>query len=80
MANRKFHFEYTTSNRIIRKTIRNQAHENRTFFADYDFEDRKSHFPITQVISKLLQTAFRYLEIEENGEVLLRNQKVNFRL
>ncbi len=79
MPNRKFYIEYTASNLIIRKTVRNWANENRTFFPDYTFEDRKSHFPITHVISKLLQTTFGFQEIEENGEVILRNPNINFR-
>jgi hypothetical protein len=53
--------------------------KNLPLFPEYSFEDRKSHFPITQVISKLLQTTFGFQEIEENGEVILRNPNVNFR-
>lgn len=79
MANRMFYIEYTVNNRLERITIRNWTNENRRFFPEYTFEDRKSHFPITQVISKLLQTKFGFQEIEENGEVNLRNPNVNFR-
>ena len=79
MPNRKFYIEYNIKNRFERKTIRDWANENRPFFPEYTFEDRKSHFPITQVISKLLQNTFGFQEIEENGEVILRNPNVNFR-
>jgi hypothetical protein len=79
MANRRFYIEYIISTHLERKTIRNWANENRTFFPEYTFEDRKSHFPITNVISSLLQTRFGFQEIEENGEVILRNPNVNFR-
>ena len=79
MANRRFYIEYTSNERLERKTIRNWANENRRYFPEYTFEDRKSHFPITQVISKFLQTRFGFQEIEENGEVILRNPNVNFR-
>jgi hypothetical protein len=79
MPNRRFYIEYIVSNRLERKTIRNWANENRPFFPEYTFEDRKSHFPITQVISKLLESRFGFQEIEENGEVTLRNPNENFR-
>lgn len=79
MANRRFYIEYIKSNRLERKTIRNWANDNRVFFPEYTFEDRKSHFPITNVISRLLQTRFSFQETEENGEVILRNPNVNFR-
>lgn len=79
MPNIKFYIEYTISNILERKTIRNWANENRSFFPEYTFEDRKSNFPITQVISKLLQTRFGFQEIEENFEFILRNPNVNFR-
>ena len=79
MANRKFYIEYYSNERLVRKTIRNWANENRNLFPDYSFEDRQSNFPITQVISKLLQTRFGFIEIEENLEVILRNPDLNFR-
>lgn len=73
MANRKFYIEFNSNERLERKSIRNWADENRNLFPDYTFEDRKSNFPITQIISKLLQTSYGFLEIEENLEVILRN-------
>ena len=79
MLNRRFYIEYTSNDRLEQKTIRNWANDNRLFFPEYTFEDRKSNFPITQVISRLLQTRFGFQEIEENGEVILRNPNVNFR-
>ena len=79
MPNRRFYIEYSIENRIERKSIRDWANENRTFFPEYTFEDRKSHFPITQVISRLLQTRFGFQETEENGVVILRNPNVNIR-
>lgn len=79
MLNRRFYIEHIINNRLERKTIRNWANENRTFFAEYSFKDRKSHFPITQVISRLLQTRFGFQEFEQNGEIILRNPNENFR-
>lgn len=79
MANRKFYIESIVNNRLERQTIRNWANENRHFFPEFTFEDRKSHFPTTQVISNLLQTRFGFMEIEQNGVVTLRNYDINFR-
>ena len=79
MPNRRFYIEYIINNRLERKTIRNWADENRLFFPEYTFEDRASHFPITHLISRLLQTRFGFQEIEQNGEVILRNPNANFR-
>ncbi len=79
MANRKFYIEFNSNERLERQSIRNWANENRNLFPDYSFEDRQSNFPITQVISKLLQTRFGFIEFEENSEVILRNPDLNFR-
>jgi hypothetical protein len=79
MPNRRFYIEYTSNERLERKTIRNWANENKQFFPEYTFEDKSSHFPITHEISRLLQTRFGFQEIEQNGEVILRNSNVNFR-
>ena len=78
MANRKFYIEYYLDNRLERKTIRNWANENRNLFPNYTFEDRRSNFPITHEISRLLQNSFGFQEIEQTLEVVLRHPNPNF--
>jgi hypothetical protein len=79
MPNRKFYVEFNSNERLERQSIRNWANENRNLFPNYTFEDRKSNFPITHVISKLLQTSYGFQEIEQNLEVILRHPNANFR-
>ncbi len=79
MRNRRFQIEYVVNEIKVKITLRNWANENRHFFPAYTFEDRTSNFPITQVISRFLQNNYGFKEIEQNGEVTLRNSDLNFR-